>query len=55
MRRSASVIGGWGGRFPARLPGRFTSLHMAGRNGVSDAIAELLMCGADVAVQNGKG
>jgi ankyrin repeat protein len=35
-----------------RLPCRFTPLHVAANNGEADAIAELLLRGADGAVQN---
>ena len=37
---------------PPRLPCRWTPLHFAAANGRSDAIAELLMRGADGAVQD---
>jgi hypothetical protein len=35
-----------------RLPCRRTPLHDAARNGASEAVEELLLCGAAVAVQN---
>jgi ankyrin repeat protein len=45
-RRSAAA------ESPPRLPCRRTPLHCAVYNGASDAIAELLLRGADGAVQN---
>ena len=46
-----------GGRVPARLPCRWTPLHWAAWTGASasEAIAELLMRGADVVAQNRDG
>ena len=38
-----------------RLPCRWTPLHSAASSGASDAIAELLLRGADGAVQNDRG
>jgi ankyrin repeat protein len=49
---SASAMAACGGRVPPHLPCRFTPLHRAAYNGRSDVIAELLMRGADGAVQD---
>jgi hypothetical protein len=52
VRLSASASAECGGRDPARLPCRDTPLHLAASKGRSDNIAELLMRGADGAIQN---
>ena len=40
---------------PPRLPCRWTPLHWAADRGKTDVIAELLLCGADGAVQSDNG
>jgi ankyrin repeat protein len=52
---SAAASADCGGRVPARLPCRHTPLNYAAGSGRADNIAELLMRGADGAVQTNDG
>jgi ankyrin repeat protein len=52
VRRAASASAGGAAEPPPRLPCRYTPLHYAAKTGRSDAIAELLMRGAAVNIQD---